>query len=118
MPPVPAHGSHSWILGPIEGGEDQLLTGDRLQDVSWTTARICGTNRNQDHSEDRGPNQCFFFRKLVHDNTTSAGGPIICLTHYTDLTSRQTCQSCSRRSSSLSSTPRRPGCSASKCRRR
>jgi hypothetical protein len=57
---------------PFEGGEDQLLTGDRLQDVSWTTARICGTNRNQDHSEDRGPNQCFFFRKLVHDNATSA----------------------------------------------
>jgi hypothetical protein len=51
---------------------NQQLTGDRLQDVSWTTARICGTNRNQDHSEDRGPNQCFFFRKLVHDNAASA----------------------------------------------
>jgi Protein of unknown function (DUF3489) len=62
--------SRPWA--PFEGGEDQLLTGDRLQDVSWTTARICGTNRNQDHSEDRGPNQCFFFRKLVHDNATSA----------------------------------------------
>jgi uncharacterized protein DUF3489 len=62
--------SRPWA--PFEGGEDQLLTGDRLQDVSWTTARICGTNRNQDHSEDRGPNQCFFFRKLVHDNASSA----------------------------------------------
>jgi hypothetical protein len=69
-------GPSPWKQGPIEGGEDQLLTGNRLQDVSWTTARICGTNRNQDHSEDRDPNQCFFFRKLVHDNTTSAGGPL------------------------------------------
>ena len=47
-------------------GDDQLLTCDRLQDVSWTTARIYQTNRSQDHSEDRDPNQYFFFRKLAH----------------------------------------------------
>jgi hypothetical protein len=59
-------------LSTARPGEDQLSTGDRLQDVSWTTARIYQTNRSQDHSEDRDPNQYFFFRKLAHGQTTSA----------------------------------------------
>jgi hypothetical protein len=51
----------------------QLLTAGRLQDVSWTRARVYTINRSQPDSEDRAPSQCCFFRKLVHDNAMWAG---------------------------------------------
>jgi hypothetical protein len=64
------------ILLALRSAWYQLLTADRVQDVSWTGAREYTTNRNQPDSEDRGPSQCCIFRKLMHDNAIWAGWTI------------------------------------------